>query len=68
MRIGYFTRQTRQVLENAVAQWINGDTQPMVDLICKIQLESYLEGCTSATEVLEDHIRTIEKEMDHNEY
>lgn len=54
------THKTRQALENAVTQWIDGNLQPMADLLDQIQVESHLEGYTSAIEVLEDHLRTTQ--------
>lgn len=69
MMLEDLTQKTRQALENAVTQWINGDFQPMADLLDQIQVESHLEGYTSAIEVLENqNYKSPKKETIHNEY
>lgn len=71
MKIEDLNRKTRQILENAVEQWINGDFQPMADLIGQIQQESYLEGYIFAIEVLESHVRnnsTTEQSQKEDSY
>ncbi len=59
MMIEYLSKKTRRILEDAVTQWINGDHQPMADLIEQIQRESHSEGYMFAIESLSGLSETI---------
>lgn len=43
-------------LKDAIQKWESGDKQPMVDLIMKIQEESFLDGCKYTVELFEQFI------------
>lgn len=49
-------------LKDAIQKWESGDKQPMVDLIMKIQEESFLDGCKYMEDFLKDSAKEV---MDH---
>ena len=43
-------------LKNAASQYaVHGEPQPLIDLICQVQHESYADGYSHAIDVLQDY-------------
>lgn len=52
-------------LKNAAAQYaLHGEPQPLIDLICQVQHESYADGYSHAIDVLQDNPK-FSKERDY---
>lgn len=52
-------------LQNAASQYaLHGEPQPLIDLICQVQEESYADGYSYAITVLQDNPK-FSKERDY---
>lgn len=63
MNIADINYRCSDALEDAASQWaINGEPQPMMDLIDQVMRDSFEDGYKHAIEVLKDEIKKTMKE------
>lgn len=48
----------RRQLENAILSWGRGEEWFMIDLLCRVQAESFAEGCEHTKEQLKEFLDT----------